>query len=90
MASRLSWLQTPFGVIALAVCLAAASMWLSIETRSVLAAAPLLVLLVPAVVYLALTLDPAAVLTAGVTLTFNSFETSVCLGHARGVRWTRL
>jgi putative inorganic carbon (hco3(-)) transporter len=69
MAGRLSWLQTPVAVITGAVCLAAASMALSIETHSVLAAAPLVVLLVPAVAYLALTVDPAAVLTAGVVLT---------------------
>ena len=69
MAGRLSWLQTPVAVIAGAVCIAAASMALSIETRSALAAAPLVVLLLPAVVYLALTVDPAIVLTAAVVLT---------------------
>ena len=69
MAGRLSWLQTPVAVIAATVCLAAASMALSVETHSALAAAPLLVLLVPVLIYLALTVDPAAVLTAGVVLT---------------------
>ena len=69
MAGRLSWLQTPVAVIAAVVCLAAASMALSIETHSALAAAPLLVLFLPAIGYLALTVDPAAVLTAGVVLT---------------------
>ena len=41
MAGRLSWLQTPVAVIVGVVCLAAASMALSIETQSALAAAPL-------------------------------------------------
>jgi putative inorganic carbon (hco3(-)) transporter len=69
MAGRLSWLQTPLAVIVGAICLAAASMALSIETHSALAAAPLVVVLLPAIIYLALTVDPAAVLTAGVVLT---------------------
>ena len=41
MAGRLTWLQTPVAVIAGVVCLAAASMALSIETRSPIAVAPL-------------------------------------------------
>jgi O-antigen ligase len=69
MAGRLSWLQTPVAVIAGAVCLAAASMALSIDTQSALAVAPLAVVLIPVVIYLALTVDPAAVLTGGVVLT---------------------
>jgi O-antigen ligase len=69
MANRLTWLQTPTAVIAGIVCLAAASMVLSIETRSALAAAPLLVLVLPAVGYLALAVDPAALLTLAVVLT---------------------
>jgi putative inorganic carbon (hco3(-)) transporter len=66
---RLTWLQTPVAVIAGVACLAAASMAISIETRSPLAAAPLLVVLLPALGYMALTVDPAAVLTLGVVFT---------------------
>ena len=69
MANRLTWLQTPAAVIAGFACLAAASMALSIETRSPLAAAPLGVLVLPAVAYLARAVDPAAMLTLGVVLT---------------------
>ena len=70
MASRLTWLQTPVAVIVGFACLAAASMAISIETGNpLLAASPLLVLLLPAVAYIAVTVDPAAVLTVGVVLT---------------------
>jgi putative inorganic carbon (HCO3(-)) transporter len=69
MASRLRWLQTPVAVVAGVVCLAAASMALSIQTGSPIAAAPLAIPLLPAVAYLALSVDPAAVLTLGVVLT---------------------
>ena len=69
MATRLTWLQTPAAVIAGVVCVAAASMAISVETRSPLAAAPLVVALLPALAYLALAVDPAAVLTLAVVLT---------------------
>jgi putative inorganic carbon (hco3(-)) transporter len=69
MAKRLTWLQTPGAVIAGVACLAAASMAISVETHSPLAAAPLGVVLLPAVAYLARAVDPAAVLTLGVVLT---------------------
>jgi putative inorganic carbon (HCO3(-)) transporter len=69
MANRLTRLQRPTAVIAGMVCVAAASMALSIETRSALAAAPLLLLVLPAVAYLALAVDPAALLTLAVVLT---------------------
>ena len=62
MARRLSWLQTPVAVIAGAVCLAAASMALSIETHSATRrGADCGPRSLPAVAYLALTVDPAAV-----------------------------
>ena len=70
MAGRLTWLQTPVAVIAAMVCLAAASMAFSIETHSPLAAAPLAAFCCcRQLIYLALTVDPAAVLTLGVVLT---------------------
>ena len=69
MAGRLTWLQTPVAVIAGFVCLAAASMALSIETRSPLAAAPSSSWCCRPSAYLALTVDPAVTLTLGVVLT---------------------
>ncbi len=70
MAGRRTWLQTPVAVIAGFVCIAAASMAISVETHNpLLAASPLLLCVVPAVAYLAVTVDPAVVLTAGVVLT---------------------
>ena len=69
MAGRLTWVQTPVAVILGMMCLAAASMALSIETHSALAAAPLVVVVLPAAAYLTLTVDPAVTLTAGVFLT---------------------
>lgn len=55
--------------VVVVACAAAASMALSIETRSPVAAAPLVALAVPAGVYIALTIDPAVLLTMGVFLT---------------------
>lgn len=69
MVTRLTRLQRPQVVIAGAACLALASMALSVETRSPLAAAPLVVAVLPAAAYLALAIDAAAVLTLGVVLT---------------------
>ena len=69
MAQRLTWLQTPAAVIAAFLCMAAASAALSIETRSPVAFLPFAAAALPAVVYLALTVDPAATLTLGVVLT---------------------
>jgi putative inorganic carbon (hco3(-)) transporter len=69
MANRLTWLQTPAAVIVGVACLAAASMAISVETRSSLAAAPLVVLVLAAFAYLARAMDPAAVLTLAVVLT---------------------
>ncbi len=69
MAGRLMWVQTPVAVILGMMCFAAASMALSIETHSALAAAPLVVVVLPAAAYLTLTVDPAVTLTAGVFLT---------------------
>ena len=68
MAERLSRLQTPVGVIACVVCLTSASALLSIETHSVLGLVPLVALAVPAIVYVALVIDPAITLIAGVFL----------------------
>ena len=70
MAQRLTWLQTPVAVIAAFVCMAAASAVLSIETRSPIAPfVPFAAVALPAVAYLALTVDPAVTLTLGVVLT---------------------
>jgi putative inorganic carbon (hco3(-)) transporter len=70
MSARLTWLQTPAAVIVGVTCLTAASVALSIETRSPIAAvAPLAALALPAAAYLALAIDPAVVLTLGVFLT---------------------
>jgi putative inorganic carbon (HCO3(-)) transporter len=66
---RLTWLQTPVAVLTGVFCLAVASAVLSLETGSPLSLAPIGVLVVPAVAYLALTVDPAVTLTLGVFLT---------------------
>ncbi len=50
-------------------CVAAASMGLSIETRSPVALVPLALLAIPAAAYVALAVDPAVLLTLGVFLT---------------------
>lgn len=69
MAHRLTWLQTPATVIIGALVATAASMALSIETRSPLAALPFAAVALPAVVYVVLAVDPAVTLTLGVILT---------------------
>jgi putative inorganic carbon (hco3(-)) transporter len=69
MAQRLTWLQTPAGVIAALLCMTAASLALSIETRSPIALVPFAAVALPAAGYLALTVDPAVTLTLGVVLT---------------------
>jgi putative inorganic carbon (hco3(-)) transporter len=69
MAHRLTWLQTPATVIVAALIMTAASVALSIETRSAIAFVPFAAVGLPAVVYLALTVDPAVTLTLGVVLT---------------------
>ena len=46
-------------------CVAAASMGLSIETRSPVALVPLALLAIPAAAYVALAIDPAVLLTLG-------------------------
>jgi putative inorganic carbon (HCO3(-)) transporter len=66
---RPNWLQTPAAAIAAFLCLAAASAALSLDTRSPIAFAPLGVAALPAVMYLAFTVDPAVMLTLGVVLT---------------------
>jgi putative inorganic carbon (HCO3(-)) transporter len=69
VAQRLTWLQTPAAAIAAFLCVAAASAALSLHTRSPLAFAPVALAGLPAVIYLALTVDPAVMLTLGVVLT---------------------
>lgn len=69
MPARLTWLQTPVAIVVAFACVTAASMALSIETRSPIAFAPLAALAVPAAAYIAVAIDPAALLTLAVFLT---------------------
>ena len=68
MAGRLSWLQTPVAVIAGVVCLAAASVVLSVQTHNLIAVLPLGVVAVAAAIYIGLAVDPAVTLILGVVL----------------------
>ncbi len=69
MPARLTRLQTPVVAVVAVTCAAAASMGLSIETRSPIALVPLALLAIPAAAYVALAIDPAVLLTLGVFLT---------------------
>jgi putative inorganic carbon (hco3(-)) transporter len=69
MAPRLTWLQTPVAVMVGALAVTAASVALSLETRSPVALVPVAAVALPAAAYVALAADPAVTLTLGVVLT---------------------